>query len=61
MEKYVAITHYKLILTLMMSLQVFGWGVNSEGQCGPTQMSIIRDPEIIAELSNKGIKQISTG
>lgn len=45
----------------MMSLQVFGWGVNSEGQCGPTQMSIIRDPEIIAELSNKGIKQISTG
>lgn len=41
--------------------RVFGWGINLEGQLGLPHMSLIREPEIIPELTNKGIKQISTG
>lgn len=41
--------------------RVFGWGMNSEGQLGLPHMSLIREPEIIPELTNKGIRQISTG
>lgn len=41
--------------------KVFAWGMNSEGQLGLPHTSLIRKPEIIAELTNKGIKQISTG
>lgn len=41
--------------------RVFGWGMNSEGQLGLPHMSLIREPEIIPELTHKGIKQISTG
>lgn len=41
--------------------RVFGWGMNSEGQLGLPHMSLIREPEIIPELTDKGIKQISTG
>lgn len=40
---------------------VFGWGMNSEGQLGVPYGSFVREPEVIPELSNKGIKQISTG
>ncbi|XP_050515460.1 probable E3 ubiquitin-protein ligase HERC1 isoform X1 [Diabrotica virgifera virgifera] len=41
--------------------KVFGWGMNTEGQLGLPHVSLVREPEIIGELSNKGIKQISTG
>lgn len=41
--------------------KVFAWGMNSEGQLGLPHTSLIRKPEIITELTNKGIKQISTG
>lgn len=41
--------------------KVFGWGMNSEGQLGLPHTSLVKEPEIITELSNKGIKQISTG
>ncbi|XP_057655201.1 probable E3 ubiquitin-protein ligase HERC1 isoform X1 [Diorhabda carinulata] len=41
--------------------KVFGWGINTEGQLGLPHVSIVRLPEIITELSNKNIRQISTG
>ncbi|CAG9853588.1 unnamed protein product [Phyllotreta striolata] len=41
--------------------KVFGWGMNTEGQLGLPHVSLVREPEIITELSNKGIMQISTG
>ncbi|XP_030752542.1 probable E3 ubiquitin-protein ligase HERC1 [Sitophilus oryzae] len=52
-------TEHVLILTSCG--KVFGWGMNTEGQCGLPHVSLIRDPQIITELSDKGIRQISTG
>lgn len=41
--------------------KVFGWGMNSEGQLGLSCTSLISEPEIISDLTNMGIKQVSTG
>ncbi|XP_044756783.1 probable E3 ubiquitin-protein ligase HERC1 [Coccinella septempunctata] len=41
--------------------KVFGWGMNSEGQLGVPYGSFVREPELINELSDRGIRQISTG
>lgn len=49
------------VLFLTKCGKVFGWGMNSEGQLGLPHTSLVKDPELIPELSNKGIKQISTG
>ncbi|KAK5649906.1 hypothetical protein RI129_000935 [Pyrocoelia pectoralis] len=49
------------VLFLSKCGKVLGWGLNSEGQLGLTHSSLIREPELITELSNKGINQISTG
>lgn len=49
------------VLFLTSCSKVFGWGMNSESQLGLPHVSLVREPEIITELSNKGIKQISTG
>ncbi|XP_045467504.1 probable E3 ubiquitin-protein ligase HERC1 isoform X2 [Harmonia axyridis] len=62
------------VLFLSACGKVFGWGMNSEGQLGvpygssinPNSVfhhrrSFVREPEIIQELSNRGIRQISTG
>ncbi|KAK9884642.1 hypothetical protein WA026_007479 [Henosepilachna vigintioctopunctata] len=49
------------VLFLSSCGKVFGWGMNGEGQLGLTLGQLVREPEIIEELSNKGIKQISTG
>ncbi|KAL1506224.1 hypothetical protein ABEB36_005622 [Hypothenemus hampei] len=49
------------VLILSKCGKVFGWGMNSEGQCGLPHVSLVREPELIFELSDKGIKQISTG
>lgn len=49
------------VLFLTSCSKVFGWGMNTEGQLGLPHVSLVREPEIIVELSNKGIKQISTG
>lgn len=44
------------VLFLSKCGKVFGWGMNSEGR-----MSLIREPELITELCDKGIRQVSTG
>lgn len=49
------------VLFLTTTDKVLGWGMNTEGQLGLSHLSLVKDPEIINELSNKGIKQISTG
>jgi E3 ubiquitin-protein ligase HERC1 len=49
------------VLFLTTCGKVFGWGMNSEGQLGLPHVSLVREPEIITELSDKGIQQISTG
>ncbi|XP_050295909.1 probable E3 ubiquitin-protein ligase HERC1 isoform X2 [Anthonomus grandis grandis] len=49
------------VLILSQCGKVFGWGMNTEGQCGLPFVSLVREPEVISVLSNKGIKQISTG
>ncbi|KAL3277276.1 hypothetical protein HHI36_012626 [Cryptolaemus montrouzieri] len=49
------------VLYLSSCGKVFGWGMNSEGQLKLPLGSILREAEEIPELSNKGIKQISTG
>lgn len=57
-EDFAIGTEHVLFLT---SDKVLGWGMNTEGQLGLTHPSLVKNPEIINELSNKGIKQISTG
>ncbi|KAF5282986.1 hypothetical protein FQA39_LY04857 [Lamprigera yunnana] len=49
------------VLFLTNCEKVLGWGLNSEGQLGFPHTSLIRDPEVIPDLLNKGIRQISTG
>ncbi|CAH0559022.1 unnamed protein product [Brassicogethes aeneus] len=49
------------VLFLTSCEKVLGWGMNSESQLGLSHVSLVKEPEIIAELSNRGIKQISTG
>ncbi|XP_044259648.1 probable E3 ubiquitin-protein ligase HERC1 isoform X3 [Tribolium madens] len=49
------------VLFLTKCGKVLGWGMNSEGQLGLPHVSLVRHPEIITELSDKGIRQISTG
>ncbi|KAF5301595.1 hypothetical protein FQR65_LT08900 [Abscondita terminalis] len=49
------------VLFLSRCGKVLGWGLNSEGQLGLPHTSLVREPDVISELSNKNIKQISTG
>lgn len=49
------------ILVLTECGKVFGWGLNSDGQLGLSHLGLVKEPQIIPELSDKGIKQISTG
>lgn len=49
------------VLFLTKCDKVLGWGMNTEGQLGLSHPSLVKDPELINELTNKGIKQISTG
>ncbi|CAG9773088.1 unnamed protein product [Ceutorhynchus assimilis] len=58
-EDFAIGTEHALILTKCG--KVFGWGMNTEGQCGLSHVSLVREPEMITELSSKGIKQVSTG
>ncbi|XP_019763936.2 probable E3 ubiquitin-protein ligase HERC1 isoform X1 [Dendroctonus ponderosae] len=58
-EDFAIGTEHMLILSKCG--KVFGWGMNTEGQCGHPHDSMIREPEIIKDLLNKNIKQISTG
>ncbi|KAJ8985353.1 hypothetical protein NQ317_008384 [Molorchus minor] len=58
-EDFAVGTEHALFLTSCG--KVFGWGMNTEGQLGLLHVSLVREPEIITELSEKGIKQISTG
>ncbi|XP_017786874.1 PREDICTED: probable E3 ubiquitin-protein ligase HERC1 isoform X2 [Nicrophorus vespilloides] len=51
-------TEHALFLTTCD--KVFAWGMNGDDQLG-IQQAIIWEPEIIPQLSNKGIRQISTG
>lgn len=59
MEDFAIGTEHVLFLTKCD--KVLGWGMNTEGQLGLSHPSLVKLPEIIHELSNKGIKQISTG
>ncbi|CAH1119370.1 unnamed protein product, partial [Phaedon cochleariae] len=58
-EDFAVGTEHVLLLTACG--KVLGWGMNTEGQLGLPHVSLVREPEVIAELSNKGIRQISTG
>nr|XP_022910583.1 probable E3 ubiquitin-protein ligase HERC1 [Onthophagus taurus] len=49
------------VLFLTSCDKILGWGMNSDDQLGLIHNSIIKEPEIINQLSNRGIKQISTG
>lgn len=49
------------ILALSECGKVFGWGLNSDGQLGLQHMGLVKEPDLITELCDKGIKQISTG
>ncbi|XP_074033510.1 probable E3 ubiquitin-protein ligase HERC1 isoform X2 [Leptinotarsa decemlineata] len=58
-EDFAVGTEHVLFLTTCG--KVLGWGMNTEGQLGLPHVSLVREPEELAELSNKGIRQISTG
>ncbi|KAJ8960520.1 hypothetical protein NQ318_013805 [Aromia moschata] len=49
------------VLFLAACGKVFGWGMNTEGQLGLPHVSLVREAEVITELSDKGVRQISTG
>lgn len=49
------------VLLLTKCGKVFGWGMNSDDQLGTSQVTLLREPELISDLLDKGIKQISTG
>lgn len=49
------------VLFLTQCGKVFGWGMNSDDQLGVSHMVLLREPELIPVLSDKGINQISTG
>ena len=40
---------------------VWGWGVNGDGQLGLGNTAAVKEPQLIWTLSGKGIKQISAG
>ncbi|KAK8725820.1 hypothetical protein OTU49_010497, partial [Cherax quadricarinatus] len=48
-------------LSLTSTGDVFGWGVNSDGQLGLGHSAAVREPQLIRTLSGKGIRQISAG
>ncbi|KAK7085896.1 putative E3 ubiquitin-protein ligase herc1 [Halocaridina rubra] len=48
-------------LALTSTADVFGWGMNSDGQLGLGHSSAVREPQIVRTLSGKGISQISAG
>ncbi|XP_071541149.1 LOW QUALITY PROTEIN: probable E3 ubiquitin-protein ligase HERC1 [Panulirus ornatus] len=48
-------------LALTSTSDVFGWGVNSDGQLGLGHSAAVREPQLIRALSGKGIRQISAG
>lgn len=48
-------------LALTSTGDVFGWGVNSDGQLGLGHSAALREPQLIRTLSGKGIHQISAG
>lgn len=49
------------VLFLAQCGKVFGWGMNTDDQLGISHVTLLREPELISQLSDKGIKQISTG
>lgn len=49
------------VLVLTACGKVFGWGMNTDGQLGLPHIGLVKEPQMIPELSDKGIKQISTG
>ncbi|KAK9737174.1 HECT-domain (ubiquitin-transferase) [Popillia japonica] len=49
------------VLFLTSCDKVLGWGMNSDDQLGLLHYTLIMEPEVIPQLCNKGIKQISTG
>ncbi|XP_076032136.1 putative E3 ubiquitin-protein ligase HERC1 [Oratosquilla oratoria] len=48
-------------LALTSNGDVWGWGVNSDGQLGLGHSAFVREPQAIWTLSGKGVKQISAG
>ncbi|XP_042891775.1 probable E3 ubiquitin-protein ligase HERC1 isoform X3 [Penaeus japonicus] len=48
-------------LALSNTGDVYGWGVNSDGQLGLGHTAAVREPQLIWTLSGKGIRQISAG
>lgn len=48
-------------LALGVNGDVWGWGINSDGQLGLGHTAAVREPQLIWNLSNKGIKQIAAG
>ncbi|ROT68824.1 putative E3 ubiquitin-protein ligase HERC1 [Penaeus vannamei] len=48
-------------LALANNGDVYGWGVNSDGQLGLGHTAAVREPQLIWTLSGKGIRQISAG
>lgn len=49
------------VIFLTACSKVFGWGMNSDDQLGSSHVTLLREPELIPQLSEKGIKQVSTG
>jgi alpha-tubulin suppressor-like RCC1 family protein len=56
-EDIAAGAEHTLALTSMGD--VWGWGVNSEGQIGLGHTLLVKEPQLISHLSNKQIKQVS--
>ncbi|CAB3370488.1 Hypothetical predicted protein [Cloeon dipterum] len=48
-------------LVLTATGDVWGWGVNSEGQIGLGHTLLVKEPQLISQLSGKNIKQVSAG
>ena len=48
-------------LALADNGDVWGWGMNSDGQLGLRHTAAVREPQLIWTLSNRGVKQIAAG